>query len=115
LEAAPRTCIAEPKWDYPHLIELKDRRLADERPRCRLERVKLDLANVTARRALLSTVNSCSRNVLVFTEGVVPYLAVEDVASLAEDLNTHALFRFWIVDYLSAAAVRYRKRHWLSR
>jgi O-methyltransferase involved in polyketide biosynthesis len=97
--------------DYPHLIELEDRRPADER----LERVKLDLANVTARCRLLSTVNSCSRNVLVFTEGVVPYLTVEDVASLAQDLNTHAVFRFWIVDYLSAAAVCYRKRHWLSR
>ena len=39
--------------DCPHLIELKDRRLAGERPRCRLERVKLDLADMTARRALV--------------------------------------------------------------
>ena len=101
--------------DYPHLIELKDRRLTGERAGCQLERVKLDLADVTARRALLSTINSCSRTALVLTEGVVSYLTVEDVASLAEDLNAYAAFRFWIVDYLSAAAVRYRKRRWLSR
>jgi methyltransferase (TIGR00027 family) len=88
--------------DYPHLIELKDRRLAGERPRCQLERVKLDLADATARRALLSTINSCSRTALVLTKGVVPYLSVVDVASLAEDLNAHAAFPFWIVDYLSA-------------
>jgi methyltransferase (TIGR00027 family) len=66
--------------DYPHLIELKERRLSDEAPRCQLERVKLDLADVPARHTLLSTINSRSGTVLVLTEGVVPYLGVEDVA-----------------------------------
>jgi methyltransferase (TIGR00027 family) len=101
--------------DYPHLIELKNDRLADERPRCQLERVKLDLADVTARHELLSTINSRSTTALVLTEGVVPYLRVEDVASLARDLKSHDAFRFWIVDYLSAAAIRYRKRHSFGR
>jgi O-methyltransferase involved in polyketide biosynthesis len=36
--------------DYPHVIELKEDRLADEEPRCRLDRIKLDLTDRSARR-----------------------------------------------------------------
>ena len=35
--------------DYPHVIELKEARLADEEPRCRLDRIKLDLTDRSAR------------------------------------------------------------------
>ena len=33
--------------DYPDMIEFKEKRLSSEKPRCQLERVKLDLANLS--------------------------------------------------------------------
>jgi methyltransferase (TIGR00027 family) len=35
--------------DYPHVIELKEARLADEEPRCRLDRIKVDLTDRASR------------------------------------------------------------------
>ena len=48
--------------DFPQLIDLKERELAGETPRCRLERVKLDLGDAAARRAFFarSGRRSCS-------------------------------------------------------
>jgi O-methyltransferase involved in polyketide biosynthesis len=51
--------------DHPHVIELKEASLSGETPRCRLERVKLDLADVDARRTLLDEVAAQSKKILV--------------------------------------------------
>lgn len=96
--------------DYPSIIELKESRLNGETPRCRLERVRLDLADAPQRRALLDRVAANSERALVLTEGVIPYLSTDEVALLADDLSAQRAFRYWIVDYLSAASRRYRKR-----
>jgi methyltransferase (TIGR00027 family) len=96
--------------DYPHMIALKEERLAADRPHCRLDRISLDLADLDKRRQLLGEVATNSKNVLVLTEGVIPYLSVEAVASLADDLRAEPAFRYWIIDYFSPEARRYRKR-----
>jgi methyltransferase (TIGR00027 family) len=96
--------------DYPHVIELKERQLAGEMPNCRLERVKLDLADGDARNKFFADVDSVSRNVLVLTEGVMPYLTLEQGASLADDLARQRRFRFWIAEYYSEQAMPYLKR-----
>jgi methyltransferase (TIGR00027 family) len=96
--------------DYPAIIDLKDERLRQETPRCHLERVKLDLADLSARSQLFSQLGSRFTNVLVLTEGVIPYLSVEQVAGLAEDLKAQTSFRRWIVDYFSQESLRWRKR-----
>src|SRR5215831_418024 len=101
--------------DYPHMIDLKDARLADEQPRCRLERVKLDLADLPVRVNLFADLGSRFNNVIVLTEGVIPYLSAEDVARLAKDINSQRAFQHWIVDYLSAEALRIRKRAAIQR
>jgi len=101
--------------DYPRVIDLKHARLADEQPRCRLERVKLDLADLPARARLFAELGSRFNNVLVLTEGVIPYLGNEDVARLAEDIKSQRSFRHWVVDYFSAEAVRMRKRTAIQR
>jgi methyltransferase (TIGR00027 family) len=97
--------------DYPHMIELKEDRLREEKPRCQLERVKLDLADLEARRALFSRINAQARKVLVITEGVIPYLTNEQTASLARDLRAQDKFRLWVVDYMSHAVTWYLRRH----
>jgi methyltransferase (TIGR00027 family) len=96
--------------DYPKIIDLKEDRLRGVFPRCRLERLRLDLAAVPQRQELLSQIAGQSTRALVLTEGVIPYLSTDEVASLADDLKGHPAFRYWIVDYLSPVTKRFRRR-----
>ena len=101
--------------DYPHVIELKETRLSGETSRCLLERVRLDLADVDARRTLLDEVAAQSKKVLVLTEAVTPYLSEDAVASLGADLRSYESIRYWIVDYFSPASYEYRRRSGMSK
>jgi len=96
--------------DYPDMIAYKEKELAGETPCCKLERIKLDLADVAERQTFLAAMNARSKNILVLTEGVLPYLANEDVAALAEDLHLQENIRFWVVDYMSSQALKFRRR-----
>lgn len=92
------------KWievDFPQVIDFKEQHLKDEKPRCELKRVRLDLSDVSARAHLLSEINSTSKKVLVITEGVVIYLTNQDVESLSKALAAQNNFHFWITDYFS--------------
>lgn len=101
--------------DFPHVLALKEERLAGERPRCRLSRIAADLTDASARRAVLDTAASGAKGVLVLTEGVVPYLRSEDVAALARDLRAEPKMRGWVVDYFSPHVHRYRQRRDVSK
>ena len=96
--------------DLPQVIELKERSLGDEMPRCLLERIKLDLSDAGARRKVLEQAAARSGKVLVLTEAVVPFLTEDVVASLAADLRANPAIRYWIVDYFSQEAYQYRRR-----
>jgi methyltransferase (TIGR00027 family) len=101
--------------DYPDMIAFKESRLAGETPHCELARVKLDLADASTRRQMLAGVNARARKMLVLTEGVIPYLSVEDVGSLADDLHSLDHVRWWVVDYISPQVVKYRRRQMAKR
>jgi methyltransferase (TIGR00027 family) len=101
--------------DYPHVIDLKEIRLSGETPRCRLERIKLDLADVDARRIFLNELATQSKKVLVITEAVTPYLSEDAVASLGADLWSHESIRYWVADYFSPASYEYRRRSGMSQ
>lgn len=101
--------------DYPHVIDLKETRLSGETPRCRLERVRMDLADVDARLILLDDVAAQSKKVLVLTEAVTPYLSEDAVASLGADLRSHESIGYWVVDYFSPASYEYRRRSGMSQ
>jgi len=110
----PRTL----RWieaDYPHVIALKEARLAGETPRCRLERVGLDLGDAGARRSFLDEAAAQSSKILVLTEAVTPYLSEDAVSSLGADLRSHASIRYWVADYFSPASYEYRRRSGMSR
>lgn len=96
--------------DYPRVIQFKDERLAGQRPRCKLERMPLDLSRRPERRKFLEETNARAKKLLVLTEGVVSYLSEEDVASLADDLRALDRVDGWIVEYLSPDLVKYRVR-----
>ena len=101
--------------DYPHVIELKEHDLSGETPRCRLERLELDLVDADARRTFLERIAAGSGKVLVLTEGVIPYLSEDAVASLGEDLRSTESIKYWIADYFSPASYEYRRKSGMSR
>jgi methyltransferase (TIGR00027 family) len=101
--------------DYPDVIAFKEERLAGETPRCRLERVGLDLARLSARRELLARLDRESTRLLVITEGVVPYLDLSQTGNLADDLRSLRHVDGWVVDYISPQALAYRSRRGLDR
>src|SRR5262245_4457654 len=68
------TLPARLQWievDLPELLAYKTEALAGERPACTLERVPLDLVNVSARRSLFEQLNRRATNVFVITEGLI--------------------------------------------
>ncbi len=101
--------------DFPAIIALKEERLAGETPRCALRRVAVDLSVPEARRALFADVAADARQVLVLSEGVVPYLTLADAGALAEDLHAQPSFQSWILDRFSRELMRHRARSGFAR
>ncbi|MEP6832557.1 MAG: SAM-dependent methyltransferase [Gemmatimonas sp.] len=96
--------------DHPNIIDFKERELANEKPRCHLQRVNVDLTDPVRRRAFLSETGASAARILVLTEGVVPYLTVADAGALADDLAATPSIKYWIVDYFSAQAMQMLSR-----
>jgi methyltransferase (TIGR00027 family) len=97
------------KWvevDLPAMIEYKEEILAGEKPRCALERVKLDLSDVAARRALFQRLGANAKKVLVLAEGLLVYLTREENIALAQDLAAEPSFREWAMDLCSPGLLK---------
>ena len=93
--------------DFPQMIDYKEEKLKNEKPICQLERIRLDLSDKVERQALLTGIAKRSRNILVITEGVIPYLDEGHVAELAKDLHAHLSFKYWIGEYLAPQTYKY--------
>jgi methyltransferase (TIGR00027 family) len=87
--------------DLPEILAHKEEILRGEKPVCSLERVRLDLSDVPARRELFARLGRQSRKALVISEGLVVYLSSDEVALLAQDLAAQPGFRSWILDMVS--------------
>jgi methyltransferase (TIGR00027 family) len=92
--------------DLPEIFAHKEELLRNEKPVCELERVRLDLSNVSARRELFSHVGERAQRVLILTEGLLIYLSDEEVRKLANDLAAPPVFQRWIVDLGSPALLQ---------
>lgn len=92
--------------DYPRIIEMKESKLQGESANCRLERIALDLSLQDKREELLESINGRAKKILVLTEGVLPYLTEDQVASLAKDLSRQSQIEYWIVDYFAPGMIR---------
>jgi methyltransferase (TIGR00027 family) len=92
--------------DLPEILDYKENILRDEKPVCALERFRLDLSNLEARRALFTKLGSQARKALVITEGLIIYLTADAVAALAQDLAAPPSFHSWILDIASPGLLR---------
>ncbi len=106
LDARPYRMTLPPslRWvevDLPEILDYKEEVLAAEKPVCALERVRLDLSNVDARRGLFARLGGSARQALVISEGLLIYLMRSDIYDLGRDLAEPAGFRHWIVDIVS--------------
>lgn len=84
--------------DLPGILAYKEEILANEKPVCSLERIRLDLSNVDSRRELFSKLNTRAKKILVLTEGLLIYLSAAEVAALAKDLGAGQNFQRWILE-----------------
>ncbi|HEY0783733.1 MAG TPA: SAM-dependent methyltransferase [Thermoanaerobaculia bacterium] len=98
--------------DLPEILTYKEEILADAKPVCRFERVKLDLADRPGRQALFARVAGLGRRVLVVSEGLLVYLDASAVAELAADLRAPATFERWLFDLASPTVLKRMEKTW---
>jgi len=83
------------------MISYKNKMLQQEKPKCQLRSIPLDLADRSARLDLFKQLGNEARRALILTEGLVIYLTADEVASLASDLSSQKSFRRWVFDLQS--------------
>jgi methyltransferase (TIGR00027 family) len=98
--------------DLPEILDYKEQVLAGEQPVCKLERVRLDLADRPARRQLFARLAAEGGPTLTVTEGLLVYLSAPEVAALASDLAAADGFRWWLTDLVSPTILRYMNKGW---
>lgn len=96
--------------DLPEILSYKEGVLAKERPSCALERIRLDLSDGNARRALFADLDRRANKILVLTEGLLIYLSAEEVSAFAKDLAAGPHFQRWIMDLSSPGLLRMMQR-----
>lgn len=103
-------CIQWVEVDFPEIVSYKQSILSREVPRCRLERISLNLADVSARRQLFADLNRRAKKVVVVSEGLLIYFASQEVASLARDLAAQDGFKTWVIDLASPGQLKLMQR-----
>jgi methyltransferase (TIGR00027 family) len=108
----------ELRWidvDFPDVHQYKRGALAGETPRCQLEWMPCDLADVAARRELLGRFRTTAPPALVVTEGLLIYLEPAQVAELGRDLHACAPLSWWLIDIASPRLLKMMERTWGKR
>ena len=87
--------------DLAGVMDYRASVLKDAASSCTVTTRSVDLSDDTARRNLLAEASQTGKNILVITEGLLPYLSVENVTALAADLLKETFVHTWISDYYS--------------
>ncbi|MFZ0640160.1 MAG: SAM-dependent methyltransferase [Candidatus Acidiferrales bacterium] len=96
--------------DLPEIVAYKEEILAGEKPRCRLERIALDLSDKLARRVLLAELERRATKITAISEGLLIYFTPEEVGALAGDLAAISHTQSWLVDLASPGQLRLMQR-----
>jgi O-methyltransferase involved in polyketide biosynthesis len=92
--------------DLPEILAYKEDVLRNEMPVCQVERVRLDLSDVRARRELFAKLGHQANRALVVSEGLLVYLDEKEVTSLGLDLAVVRSFQHWVIDLASPALLK---------
>jgi methyltransferase (TIGR00027 family) len=92
--------------DLPDIVSYKEEILKNETPRCRLERISLDLSDTRVRQELFADLDVRATKIVVASEGLLIYFTAEEVGSLAKDLAEGKHFQSWIIDLASPGQLR---------
>jgi methyltransferase (TIGR00027 family) len=92
--------------DLPAVIDYKEKILREEKPCCSLQRIRLDLSNIAARRKLFHELSAYAKKLVVITEGLLIYLTREEVLALGFDLAAQANFADWVVELVSPGLLK---------
>jgi methyltransferase (TIGR00027 family) len=111
LDARPWRMALPPslRWveiDLPDILNYKAEILRGEKPVCRLESIPLDLEDAGARRRVFAELGRTAKRVLVISEGLLVYLAADEVCALARDLAAEASFQRWATDLANPALLK---------
>ena len=98
--------------DLPGILNHKTDMLREEKPACRYEPVTLDLRDAAARRELFARLGADAQRALIVAEGLLIYLAPEQVATLATDLHEPSNFKEWLIDLASPQLVKRMSKTW---
>jgi methyltransferase (TIGR00027 family) len=116
LDARPYRMTLPPalRWvevDLPEILDYKEEILQVDTPACVLERVRLDLSDLNARRELAARLGRNAKHALIVTEGLLIYFTPKEVASLAMDLAAAPGFERWVLDLSSPGLLRLLQKH----
>lgn len=92
--------------DLPGILDYKEQMLMKERPKCTVRRIRMDLADRDARRALFAEIGAKASKAIVVAEGLLVYLSFAQTGELASDLSAQRSFRRWIIDIMSPGLLR---------
>jgi methyltransferase (TIGR00027 family) len=93
---------SELRWievDFAAMLDFKDRLLADEKPRCRRERLEADVNDAAQRKRIYAAVGRAPA--LMITEGLLMYLPARTVESLASEAARESGIAHWICDIMT--------------
>ena len=100
--------------DFPDVVEYVRGSLAAERPRCDLQWLSADLTDPAQLDAALRRA-AAEGPALVIAEGLLIYLAPEQVATLARELAAVETVRWWLIDLGSPRLLKLMARQWGSK
>ena len=87
--------------DFAGVLDDKEQLMSDEAPRCRRERLTLDVNDAAHRRAMYEVAGSAPA--LMITEGLLMYLPAGTVEALAEESCNHSGVAHWISEVTTSA------------
>lgn len=87
--------------DFPAMLDFKESALAGETPRCRRERLAIDLNDAGQRRSVYSAVAELPA--LMITEGLLLYLPASTVTALAAETSHQSSVSHWISDIITTS------------
>ncbi len=88
--------------DFADILTEKEQKLLQATPVCTLERVKLDITDISLRKRLFAEITKNSKQALVITEGLLSYLPEAQVASIAADIYEQSNLNWWLFELESA-------------